>query len=420
MRARLTKPIATTDDPSSPPQFEEHLRQTLQDIRGALTQLLASLGADPTRPQELARQFNLNKNLTWKVAKIVNATEVISIAQHLPGRPGIDILLRSFKKAGASGVEMERVRRAVGAFDSMVEIHCGDRTTLDLMLSSMVDDDAELRETSRKLAFQGNSATFGVQARVRVSSHFIAPSANAESMLDLVSVGGMLGFRRLRPTASWPLFRSRICNDDGSLVTAADINQPLDSSIAGEDVPFVPEFCSSPLPEIRAVRQADGVQYALGEGPVGNTAALSYLLGFMSRGVLSCYRDESNSFGGHPVRLTAPTEALLFDLFVHEQLPFDMPPEIQIYSRINGGDEYPLPDEDRRNLLPILERVQQLGNGLSVVATPLFPRYPELFRTVFDRMAWDRSRFKGYRFVMRYPPIPSVAVLRYELPARPS
>jgi len=73
----------------------------MQNVRGALTELLASLGENPRLPQDVSRRHGINKNLAWKVCKIINSTDVYASAQHGPGPGGIRILLRAFEKAGA-------------------------------------------------------------------------------------------------------------------------------------------------------------------------------------------------------------------------------------------------------------------------------------------------------------------------------
>ncbi len=399
---------------SAPPRFEDHLKQVLQGIRGALTELVASVGADPQSPQDLARRFGLNKNLTWKLTKIINSTGLVSIIQHLPGRPGLSILLRTMAEQGAPKAALQQVSTAMQEFEDMVVMHCGDRATLDLMISSRVRDNVELRETSRKLAFQGNSAIWGVQSRVRLATHVVGPSGVDRERLDVASIGGVIDHRRLRPAATCPFYRSHIRNDDGSEVRVKP--EPLDPTIAGDEVPFLADFCSSPLPKIQAISESDGLLYELCEGPVGNTAAITCILGFVTRAAFSRYRDETNVVGAHLAPITAPSEALVFDLFLHEDLSFEMP-RASIHTRLAGSKDLPLSQCDR-DVLPVLESVQELGNGLTVIPTPLIPTYPEMIGKALDRLGWKAQAFRGYRFLMRYPPVLTVAVLRYALHPR--
>ena len=56
--------------------FEDAVPEAIQAVRGALTELLVTAGADPERPQAVARRFGLNKNLAWKVCKIINSPDL--------------------------------------------------------------------------------------------------------------------------------------------------------------------------------------------------------------------------------------------------------------------------------------------------------------------------------------------------------
>lgn len=49
------------------------------------------------------------------------------------------------------------------------------------------------------------------------------------------------------------------------------------------------------------------------------------------------------------------------------------------------------------------------------VTTPLVPRYGELVEAVFAKLGWDPSEFGGLRFEMKFPPMPSYAVLAFPL-----
>ena len=67
----------------------------------------------------------------------------------------------------------------------------------------------------------------------------------------------------------------------------------------------------------------------------------------------------------------------------------------------------------------VAETVHDLGQSPPVVATPDISQYPLMVNRAFDRLGWNLDEFRGYRLTMRYPPIPTSAVLRYPLPKAP-
>ena len=178
--------------------------------------------------------------------------------------------------------------------------------------------------------------------------------------------------------------------------------------------PFLRRFCTDPMPEIEAVSVADGTLYELAAGPVGNTAACSAVFGFYSRADVLVHQSPGDEFAEHFVLLTTPCEVAQLDVFVHKDLPFELPPEALVRSRMELGLTLP-PEAWRRYRLPITGPVHELGTGLAPAASPHVPGYLGMIESVHERAGWSADDFRGYRFELRYPPIPTIPTLRYPL-----
>ncbi|MFT7464903.1 MAG: hypothetical protein ACI9EF_003263 [Pseudohongiellaceae bacterium] len=393
------------------PGFQEDLAATVLLLRGALTDLLASVSADPTTPQVMSRQLGLDKTLAWKVARLVTGADPVESLEHLPGASGLRILLKAATAAGAPAETVARVRLARAAFDRLVEVHSGDRATLDAMLAGLESAGQQQRkraEAARRQSFLGNSATWGVQARVRVGLHVMAPNDADPSRVDLLNVGALHDLRRLRTDIRWPLV---IQKSFGMGLQPGSSDDAM-GRVGEEGAPLLTEFCSTPLPTLQPVAVPNGTAWELCPGPVGLTASMTATFGFLSRAVAPVAAAKSGEYGEHFTMLNIPAEHLLVDLLVHRSLPFAMPPEALLVSHMQS--DAPLAAADRRRYeIPLHESVAPIG---SVVSTPLLPRYPELVAMAVDRIGLQLSDFQGFRLVMRYPPIPAVAVLRHRLP----
>jgi hypothetical protein len=385
--------------------FEEHLGSAFRGVRGTLLELIASVDADPGR---------LRPGLAWKVCKVLQGSDPYAVVPHVPGSAGIKLFIDAFEKAGAPTATVRSARTAARAFEEMVEVHSRDRQTLLSMLGQLAPEQQQVQlEADRKLAYQGNSSTWGVQARLNLSAQLVAPSPEAPEMVDVATLFGLHDFRRLRRTPNWVLMRSVAYNDDGT--PRHDARIPIDPK-ASPELPLVREMCEN-LPEIREVPTRTGRQFELSDGPVGHTAAFSCVFGSYMRPFAGWYRDESNRFGEHPTMLFTPSELLIADLFVHRDLPFDEAPEVVLYSRLFSGVDAEWV-AGGSNRLPVTEPVHELGSP-PVVATPHIPAYSRLMERVCARLGWELGEFRGYRVVMNYPPIPTVLILRYPLPERP-
>jgi hypothetical protein len=403
----------------TPASFREDLRTALQAYRAAIIELMASVRADPGKPQEAARRFNLNKNLTWKVSKIAVASDLYAAVPHIPGSAGLAILLRALKRAGAPPDRLEATRRAACHFDRVVAVHTGDRATLEIMVNGLLPTAVkrERDEQNRKLAFKGNSAAWGVRAKVQLMLNVLAPHPGDPDMADLVQVGGLVDLRRLRRDARWLLFRRERWSDDDPS-PAKDQSESLDPDFpADKGVPLLGAFCSRPIPEIKVISCEGEEQYELPPGPVGDTAACTCLYGQIARQVGRTYAESEGELAELGCNFMTPVEHVLFDLLVHRDLDWAMNPRLVMYSRLDGG-LMQRASRRTRNLLPVTEPVHDLGWGVDGLATPLLRDHVKLARYVLDRLSWRGDDLRAYRFTMSYPPIPTAAMFLADLPVR--
>lgn len=394
--------------------FEHDFVSAFQSVRGTITDLFAAVGADPSLPQEVARRFRLNKNLAWKLAKIVNAADPFAAVQHLPGANGMEIVLAAFLAAGAERPQIEKARAALRTFEDMITDHVGDRATLELVLDSMGrGGDGEQLELSRKLAFRGNSGIWGLQARVRVNTAFLAPAPGDPNAVDTALIGGWVNFRRLRSIPRWAIFRVRSYSQVSGAPSRGEPVEPTADGIQGPQM--IREFCSPNMPPISLTRDGDAIVYELGDGPLGNHGVFTCFFGSTVRRIGSRYASASDSHGEFFALISAPVETLLFDVLAHRDVAYATRPEVLVYANLRDDPRTRAASE----LLPVPSELHEIGGRPPVVATPLVARYPEIVGTVYEKMGWDAREFVGVRYVLRYPPFPSTVLLRFPLPPAP-
>ncbi len=400
-----------------PSEFIEEAKSVLQDVRSSLAALVESVGANATQPQEISRRFGLDKTLTWKIARVICDDDALAAAAHLPGKASVRNLVEAMERSGATSESTAPVLAAMDRFENLIATHAGDRGTFEVMLGGASDELARRRgEAARKLFYQGCSAIWGVQARVHTSLHFVTPSANPDC-LDLGVVAGFVDFRRLRANVSWSVAARATFTSDGTPQSGGEII-PMDPSLAPADMPILRKFCSDPLPELRARAARNNItRFELAEGPVGNTAAATCVLGWVARGEVGRYRTEGDLYGEHIVRLSTPVEVLYHDLYVHRSLAFAMKPRIFVYSDLPGGPTFPF-DGIERGILPVSEEIIDLGDGPPNAAAAEIPNYRQMVTSAVERMGYTLGDFHGFRFRLRYPPIPTLCLYRYELPER--
>jgi hypothetical protein len=407
--------MTTTETAQLP--FHADARAVVRAVRGAFAELLSAAGADPQDPQSIGRALGFNKNLAWKLSKIVQADDPSVALKQMPGAAGIRIFFEGVERAGADAQLLRTAREAIDQYERLIRVHSGDRATLAMMVSELSPAGRRERdEHHRKLLFHGGSYVWGVQTRVNLKLGIVGPGSRP-GLLDFASVNGLIDFRRIRPDVTWVMASRRSRNDDGSeMATAA--SEPIDLNYAGPDrAPLMADFCSRPLPELRRVNEGPTTSFELVEGPVGNFGALTCVAGAIQRHI-PYYREPANLYGEHSAACDIPAELLIVDLFFHRDFTFAHNPEPFLYSELRASAPYPGRGRDR-NLLPLHDPVQHLGAGPLPLATPEVPRYNQLVQAVFDRTGWSPQEFHGFRVKIAYPAHPTALVLRYLLPEAP-
>ncbi len=397
-------------------QIVAESREALQSVRQALIELYGAIGADQLAPQDVSRRFGINRNLTWKLSRVIAASDPFAALNHLPGAQGIGLLIDAFRENGAGEETIANVEAAMRRFNEVVDVHAGDRDRFELTLESMGLFERERRmEGGRELAFRGNSMIWGVRARTRLASFFLAPSDADDGTLVNVHIAGLMGFQRLRPGARWRLFRLQAHDDTGRPLDAMRRPEELEPK-GPEDPPLViREFCSARMPALDIVERPAGREYILPGGPVGNLGEFDCMFGNIVRGIPARRALPDNEWIGGASTITLPVEHLIFDLIVHRDVRLDGGPEVLVHGFPHGGIDTP-EDQSAAHALPCLDRPVELAGRPPAVATPLVPRYSQLLARVCTRMGWTPSHFTGVRLRIDFPPMSSRVVVRWRLP----
>ncbi len=390
-------------------------KSAVHSLRRAFADVLVSVGADPERPQDVSRRFGLDKTLSWRIARVIREEDAWEAVAHIPRRPSVRIFIDKMAKHGVPREKLDALLESVNVFERFIEVHTGDRETLEMMVGAAAKRSADKRmETFRKNGFQASSAVWGVRAKLQFSASFVVPSKTPGG-LDTAMICGFGALRRLRPNLPWTIAAAMAWDDQGRTEEDAE-RRPISFHADGliDGAPLLPEFCSQPLPIIRTVRSPSASRFELVEGAVGNTAATTVVLGWKWGGPVPMYESTPGEKGEHGMRMSTPVEMALKDLFVHRSLSFAMSATASVYSDLPGGPRYP--DAGAyASVLPVPTDVSDLGEGPPDTTTPELPRYGELVSFCCKRLGFTIDDFHGFRYRLRYPPIPTFVVMRHPL-----
>lgn len=413
----LTSEIHIQEDTAA---FEPEARRVLQRVRSAFAAIIQALPGHPDTSQHISQTLGLHRKLGWQIAKVVYGPHLTMAATHMPGRSGITHFFDAAARHNTPPNLIGAAEQAVEAFERLIRVHASDRSSLEMMLATDRAGAAaeHIQLAHRKAAFAAGSCIWGVQARTQLTAHFLHPAADGTSF-DLASLRGFIDFRRLRNNLGWVMERNKCVDDDGQSRGARsriplEIGPEDGSAAAG--VPLLSKFCSQPLPRFQRVAGTCGfTEDELVDGPIGNRGVITFITGEVDRNVASRYRDEHNRIGEFVTEARTPCETLIFDHFVHEELFGGCTPELRVYNTLRGPDSWL-----ERDRLPLPESLEDLGPGLAALQTPDVPRYEEMALSVCETLKWNVERFRVYRVHMRFPPIPTAVVIRYEFPEQPT
>jgi hypothetical protein len=400
-------------------QFEDEVAGALQRVRSGLAEIIAALPGQVTTGADLHRILGIERKLSWKIFKVVNARDPLAAGPHVPSPGAAKGFFAAASKKGVPDTVVRAAVHAMRGFEDLVVLHAGDRSTFDSMISSLArDEDAgQITLQHRRAAFRANRHIWGVQAKTLLKTMVLRPAEDSSKM-DLVRVEGFLSLRKLRPSAPLVVSWVALVDDKGS--SLGGTREPLDpSSEPTHGLALLQDFCSKPLPELQAVEAAANFMYGeLVSNGVGNKAAITCIEGHIVRSLVPRYRDEHNAFcqNGATVRVSA--EALVLDLLVHEDAYGPLAPEAMVLGEHLSELPWAVRGAGRTDLA-LRESVNHLGKGPSVLHSTDVPRYAELGRYIFDRLGWDGERFDVYRCRIEYPVMPSTVVMRFELPEAP-
>ena len=127
-------------DTSHQPVFDVQIDDAYQRLRSALTAAMHTVRGGPTFPQDLARFLKINKNLAWRVSKIIDLHTPEQGIVHLPGPQGMKLLLKATESAGASREIIQQVSDAHENFLDVIKLHAGNNERLELLLDCRPDE----------------------------------------------------------------------------------------------------------------------------------------------------------------------------------------------------------------------------------------------------------------------------------------
>jgi hypothetical protein len=388
--------------------FRTECDGAIQTLRQALQTLARDAGSDPLRPQEVSRQFGLNKNLTWKFARVLLASDPFEAIAMLPGAEGVEIYLRAFEQAGVARIRTDGVREAMSGFDAVVARHFGDRSQLELVLDGLRADGN--LENSRRLAFRGMSGVFGLQARIRLTVQILSPNPDTPHKGDVTQLVGLAGLQRLRPIGALPVFRIVGAQQSGGVSS-----EPLFRTADGSAREYLLRECSTHPDASVAVQSSAGrTTVELSDGPLGRTGASDLYFGSVVRSTMNLRRQPDDTAHNFITNVSIPAENLLLDVYAHRSFAGTESLQASVHSTLAQPLSF---DEaqQQQTMLPIDANPVRVEGLTEVPELPELPAYRRIVERGFEELNLRIEDYRLFRVALAYPPAPSAVLVRWNL-----
>lgn len=384
--------------------LQARISRTGEELVRSLARVVRSVGGEQSGPVALARDLRLDKVLTSRLLRALDAGDPFAAVHRMPGPEPLRRMLKACSTRGAGPAEIASAEQAVDRFDRLINAELGDRQALDTIVSAWVPDVRRQFELRRKqAAFRAVSELRGIRAESLYSAVLLAPSSADAERIDVVWLYGLYGLRRVRPDATLKLATRRLAHPTSDRRPLTLTGTPVSDDPAGVRLP---RFCTDPPPPLEVRAMGEVVHYILGPTGYGPGSAVDLVMAERSPADLPRRveaRPERPRRAHFFAEVSTPAEMLVFDVFADERLWAGQTPELAIFdtsfegvASVNDAAR----DVDRMDLL---ETVTPLGAGAGRAGSAEVPRARELVQEACAAAGMDPARFRGFRARIEYP-----------------
>ena len=390
---------AATDDKEP---LVDRVAQVGEDLGRTLTAVLRALPGAPRRPNQLARDLGLNRDIASRVLGATAKTDPLSVVHRIPGPEPLRRFVRAAEKKGAPAALAGAAREAIDAFDALIRDDAGTRAALDAMISAGSQDARERFETASKYSvYKGMSQLKGVLAKHWLGTAVVVPSASDETRLDLTWLTGAVAMQRLRPGVTVRFgYRDRALTKGGEIAPEG----PGDELKGLPGIETLERFCVNPPAPLEARAAGRAVHYTLPDELLGPRDVCDVYVVDDHPSAMRRYSEETP-----PRRVSLfvepalPVASLVFDVLLHDDAFPGAEPTLFVYD--TGYDGIANVNDSARDIdrVDLKETVEVLGRDLRSFEASEIAHYNPMLLHLAERSGWDPARFRGYRTRIQYP-----------------
>ncbi|MEM8713775.1 MAG: hypothetical protein AAGG01_22765, partial [Planctomycetota bacterium] len=239
----------------------------------------------------------------------------------VPTPQGLQLVERAAGDAGASMETIARLREATAAYASMLSEFSGGRNDLEATLAGWIPEERDRAERdARRSVFRGMTTLSGTRTGTIYNSLYLVPSPDSRERIDSLLVAVRQDVRRLQAGAR--ILVMQITTETTAGVWGQERRTLEGSAIEGDPrTLLLPDLCSHPIPALdldTSTAERLAVRIAEDALDVNEFATLGF--GWRTVEHFPRRRNQDVGYGQITMRAVHPAEALVMDLFVHEDV----------------------------------------------------------------------------------------------------
>lgn len=397
----------TTPGPKDADRLRERVRSVAEDLLGSMGGLLEAIPGSPHRPSALARRLGMSRVILSRAMGAAECGDALEALERFPGPDSLRSIVEAAKEAEEIDAKViARVSDAIDRFAGLIRDDFGTRAALSAALSAQSPElQSRLVMGGRYQVYQGMRQILGVEADTWLTSMMFAPSREDPEMLEVISVHGPLGMRRLR-------------SDVGVHFTFGPPGRGDGEELSPDEMDLSP-FYEHDAARIESRVEGGQIVYTLADDRLGRNSAVDMLaLSRDPRGSRR-YATPERPRGGSVVFPDVPVKTMICDVLIDEDAYAGRAPELLVFNPGARGPANPADPSRAIDRVDVPETVESLGLGLERAALPEVPRYIEMVRGVSARFGRDPERLRVFRLRMSYPVQGFQFVLAFDAMARP-
>lgn len=427
------------------PSLESRLRTLSQRlcasleaaIRGSLV-ALGECSSEPLRPVVITSRLGLDKSLASRVARAIGADDPIRALHYIPTPQGLSLVARAAAAAGAPPEQVAALDDASASYRDLLAEFSGGRTDLEATLAGWIPEQRERAERdARRSVFRGMTTLSGTRTSAVYNSLYLIPAPPdvsegcatqpGEERIHSLVVTLRQDLRRLRSGARLHVM---------SMLAASVPGRPPRAQRSGRNAPpstgrftldgaplrddpealLLGDLCSHPLPKLELQHSGPSIIVSVDPGALDVNEFATLGMGWMTRGHFQRFATPSRRYESLTVAALSPTEALVVDLFIHEDLAYPHPP----FASLADVAGQLGPRVDPKALPPVeLEaapRPLSLDAHPSGLASQDVRACPAIAENACREADIDLAKFSKYRFRIAFPTPTEQLTIWWELP----